>query len=280
MHICWTPLYPHVCPTAAQGQTLCTSLSLGAPAHPVHPTSQQDKSAHERLMAVPGSSGPCYSRYCPLSWEDKSRDKGAREQHAMSQPRLLEALQGHLALTAAPASPSLPLHTLPPSSGKKAGSFQLWGGATAIWACGWEGHQIQQMEESGDKSKHAKEKHVASPPPYLLSQIFRNRHLCPVSLNKEGLPYWQLSLSHAAEAFLFCYGPCSCPAPPRATGTGMQLRPARTTERRNPAMQPLFPSPFITVKLQQLNICIPNFKQPSLQLPANYSNSPPIFTGC
>lgn len=31
----------------------------------------------------------------------------------MRHPRLLEALQGHLALTAAPASPSLPPHTPP-----------------------------------------------------------------------------------------------------------------------------------------------------------------------
>lgn len=33
------------------------------PAHPVHATAHQDESIHEILMAVPGSSGPCYTRY-------------------------------------------------------------------------------------------------------------------------------------------------------------------------------------------------------------------------
>lgn len=37
------------------------------PAHPVHPTAHQDESAHEFLMAVSGSSGPCYTGYCSLS---------------------------------------------------------------------------------------------------------------------------------------------------------------------------------------------------------------------
>lgn len=117
-----------------------------------------------------------------------------------------------------------------------------------------DGHPIWQTDEGGDKAKHAGEKHIPSPPPCLLCQVFRNQHLCPVSLNREDLPYCQLSLLHARQAFFFCYAPPSCPALPRATstGTGMQLRPTRTEVPRG-GTQPCSPSSPLHSSLSSCN---------------------------
>lgn len=105
-----------------------------------------------------------------------------------------------------------------------------------------EGHPIQQTDEGGDKAKHAREKHIPSPPPCLLCQVFRNQHHCPVLLHREDPPYCQLSLPMPERHFCSVTLPPPAQLSPEAPAQGQGCS-SDQSEQKHPEEEPSHAAP-------------------------------------
>lgn len=159
----------------------------------------------------------------------------------MCDPRLLEAFQGHLALTSAPTSPSLPPHTPCLLLWHKGWLLPVVRRANyhmGLWLGDWrDTKHSRQMKVEIKPSRRGKYTLSISLPPlpdYLGTNIsasfLKQRRLTLLS-----------AVSAPCQTGVFLMTPPPAQSHKRRTSDAAQTNRNRRTQRRNPAMQPFFP---------------------------------------